>query len=358
MRRLLTLVLIVAACAPPVTLLAPAPPVTMPSAVPTEPPTATAEPPPPAVRPPHIEAPAITLARNTFPIYPPSTARIASPPGQFTEANAKLGVIQYLAGLDRYRDTGVLEHVQIKGPFRDAVLASVEATKRAGVQRKFELTAYRIDRVYAKPWGTQALVDVTATITDAVVSGDAAPEVETGVLRLAGDRNLTVFDGWTGTRWFNGMTPVTREQLFTELQQPFGWYLQGETWIPGLPIQTYHAPGGESPFSKARNALLQGFDRQAVAARTLVDVTATVERFDTLTEIGDGIAAVRLSGTVVRKDSAGVETREQFTRTVRAFRKAFANGHGSFTVVDELGPGGVWLSGGDIALKDLDQSFG
>jgi len=234
MRRLLTLVLIVAACAPPVTLPAPAPPVTMPSAVPTEPPTATAEPPPPAVRPPHIEAPAVTLARNTFPIYPPSTALIASPPGQFTDANAKLGVIQYLAGLDRYRDTGVLEHVQIKGPFRDAVVASVEATKRAGVQRKFEL----------------------------------------------------------------------------------------------------------------------------VAARTLVDVTATVERFDTLTEIGDGIAAVRLSGTVVRKDSAGVETREQFTRTVRAFRKAFANGHGSFTVIDELGPGGVWLSGGDIALKDLDQSFG
>jgi len=363
MRRLLTLALVLAACGtPPAAVATPAQITTIaPSIAPTAAPVETpgaAQPPP---RPPFIEAPSVTVDESDFPIVQAASALVLSAAVELTEHSARLGVTMYLESLDRYRNTGRLDQVPIAGPFRDAVLTSLNATKRDGVQRKFGLDSMRVDRVYVKPWGTQALVDVTVTITDRVVAGSAAAEVETGRLRLAGDRGLMVFDGWDGAagRWFNGTTRVTRERLFAELkQQPFGWYLKVETWRPGIPIETYYSPGGETAFSRSRNAFVQAFDRSAMASRTLVDVTARVERFETLTEIGDGIATVRFGGIVVTQDAAGLETRAPFAKTVRAFRKAFANGNGSFTVVDELGPDGAWLSGGDLALKDLDQSFG
>ena len=358
MRRSLTLVLVLAACGTPPAGLPAAPSEPVLTPIPRAEIIESSQGAPQPTRPPHIEAPAVTITGTDFPISPPSASLAVVPPGEFTVANAKLGLNQYLEGLDRYRDTGRVEHVQITGAFRDAVVASLDATKRPGVQRKFALTSYSVERVYAKPWGTQALVDVVATITDTVVSGNAAPEVETGRLRLAGDRGLTVVDGWNGMRWFNGISPVDRGKLVVELQQPFGWYLQVETWVPGSQLQPFYAPGGETPFTKARNALIQKFDRDAIASRTLTDVTATVGRFETLTEIGDGIATITLVGTVVTRSATGVETRTPFAKVVQAFRKAFATGHGHFWVVDERGPDGSWLSGGDIALKDVDRSFG
>lgn len=364
MRRLLTLVLVLAACG--------APPAALPTAAPSEPvltPIPRAEiiepsqglPPqaaPPPARAPHVEPPVVAVRRTEFPITGPSGALVQGSLGELTEPSVRWGLTSYLGGLDTYRTTGQLGAVQLTGAFRDAVLTSIDATKRPGVTRKFELTSFRIERVWVKPWGTQALVDVMATITDTVVAGSAAPEVETGLLRLSGDRNLIVIDAWTGSRWFNGFPSLSRVKLLTELDHTFGWYVQAETWMPGTQAQQFFAPGGETPFSSARNVLLQKFDRQAIASRLLADVTATVQHFETLTDVGDGIATVRLEGTVASKDGAGVETRAPFTKSVRAFRKSFANGSGHFTVIDELGQDGRWLSGGDIALKDIDRSFG
>lgn len=314
--------------------------------------------PSPSPRAPRLETPAVTVVRNEFPVTSPSGTLVPGRAGELTDANVRMGLTHYLAGLDNYRLTGNAVTVYLTGAFRDAVISSLDATKRPDVGRKFELTSYRIERVWVKPWGTQALVDVMATITDTVVAGNASPEVETGLLRLAGDRHLQVIDGWTGSGWFNGYPALSRSQLLTELDHTFGWYLGQETWLPGTPVQTFYGPGGETPYSRARNAMLQGLDRQAIAARTLEGVTATVERFETLTDIGDGIATVRLQGTVLTKDAAGIETRTPFTRVIRAFRKSFATGPGDFSVVDELGSDGRWLAGGDIALKTIDQSFG
>lgn len=307
-------------------------------------------------------APAVTVRQQSFPISAQQAALAPATPGEHAEHSAKFSVGDYLQRLDQYRSTGAAidESMFRPGRFREAVLRGIAASAREGVRRKFELVSLRIDRVYEKPWGTQALMEVTVTIADRVMSGSAADELETGRLRLGGDRRMTVIDAWDAAagRWFDGLAPVMAERILAEAQHPFGWYLVPEMWRPGTPMQTFHGPGGETPYSRARSALIASFDRQRTTSRNIADVTATIERFDRLTELGDGIATVRLAGTLITIDQHGTEKRSSFTRLVRALRQTWGTGQGWLTVIDEQGPDGAWLSGGDLALKDIDRTFG
>lgn len=330
------------------------------TASPTEPPQTPAPPPPP--RNAQVEAPAVTVRQQAFPISAQQASIVLATPSEHAANSATFSVNEYLQRLDHHRSTGAAidESLFRPGRFRDAVLRGIAGSAREGVQRKFELVSLRVDRVYEKPWGTQALMEVTVTIADRVVSGSGADELETGRLRLGGDRRMTVIDAWDAAtgRWFDGLAPAAAERIFTEAQHAFGWYLVPEMWLPDTPVQTFHGPGGETPYSRARNALIAALDRQRITSRTLANVTATIERFDRLTEMGDGIATVRLAGTVITKSASGAEERAPFTRLVRAFRQTWGTGNGWLTVIDEQGPGGAWLSGGDLALKDIDRTFG
>ena len=75
----------------------------------------------------------------------------------------------------------------------------------------------------------------------------------------------------------------------------------------------------------------------------------TIERYETFSEIPDGLATARINGTIATKDPAGRVTRAPFARTVRVFF-----GNWIPQVVDEQATGGVWMSGGDLALAARD----
>src|SRR5207237_5984259 len=86
-----------------------------------------------------------------------------------------------------------------------AVVAGMSASGTSGVKRKFAIGSFKIDRLLGKPWGTRAVVEVTATILDKAVDGSVPDQSETGKLRMIGDKP-TVVDGWDSAngRWFNG----------------------------------------------------------------------------------------------------------------------------------------------------------
>lgn len=263
---------------------------------------------------------------------------------------ARLGVQQYLEALDRYRDSG-FDASQLgleKGPFRDAVVAGLRSSATPGVRRKLEIERLEVLRRYTKPWGTQALVDVSVTIVDRDVAGVAAAQRESGVLRLTGDDRLYVRDAWDGTRWLNG-NPLTADAIRQAVVDPLGFYLRLESWVPGSAAEQWRTGDEATPFTTWRAQRLAAIDRTQVVSRTFDGVTARIERYDTFAEISSGLATVRLAGTLVTADAAGRVTRTPFERRVRVF----LFGNWMPEVVDEE-VAGEWISGGQLALEKVD----
>jgi len=124
-------------------------------------------------------------------------------------------------------------------------------------------------------------------------------------------------------------------------------HLLFESWVPGSAPVTF---GDEStPFWRARHAYIAALDRTGTPWRTFEDVKATIERYETFSDIRDGLAIVRVSGTIVTKDASGKSSRTALDRTLRVFF-----GNWIPEVVDEQITPGVWLSGGDLALALRD----
>ncbi|HJW47815.1 MAG TPA: hypothetical protein VJ726_00200 [Candidatus Limnocylindria bacterium] len=351
MRVLIAVVLLLSACAPvaqPAASDAPASPVAEPSAgqtlAPTPSPTPTAQPGP------ALKDPVVTIASAPFPIAPTFTlTRSAVAPTD--EGSARWGIERYLEGLDRYREHG--DYLPARGAFGQAVAAALVESRTPGVKRKFVLESLRIESIYKKPWGTQALADVRVTIVDRAVDGSAPDQRETGLLRLAGDK-LQVVDSWDAVagRWFNGRVPDDAAGLRESVAQAIGLYLRKESWVVGGPVETYADGFGMTPFKTARNAYVAAFDRARTTSRTFEDVTGAIERHDTFAELPGGITTARLSATVVTTDAAGRTLRESVTRRVKVFF-----GNWMPEVVDEEVTPGVWRSGGDLALVEIDVNL-
>jgi hypothetical protein len=312
------------------------------AATPTASPTPFA---PPAAR---LEDPLVTMTSDPFPVLATfALVKSAVSPGD-TEL-ASRGVQYYLEGLDRYRDNG--DFLPVTGAFGTAVAKALVESRTPGVKRTFVLESLRIETLYRKPWGTLAMADVRVTIVDHAVDGSAPDQREAGLLRLSGDRRLNVIDSWdTSTgRWFNGHVPENPAGLRAAVVQPIGWHLRTESWVAGLPAETYWDGAGATPFQKARAAYLATLDRAAIRTRTFDTVTATIERFDTFAEMAGGMATVRVAATLVTTDSSGRTQRQGIARRVKVFF-----GNWSPEVVDEEVTPGVWRSGGDLALIDID----
>jgi hypothetical protein len=297
---------------------------------------------------PRLDDPHVTVTTDDFPVLTTfALTKAAIAPGD-TEL-ASRGVQYYLEGLDRYRDNG--DFLPVGGAFGKAVAEALVASRTPGVKRKFVLESLRIESVYRKPWGTLALTDVRVTIADHAIDGSVPDQRETGLLRLGGDdRRLNVTDSWneaTG-RWFNGHVAEDPSGLREAITQPIGWHLQTESWVAGMPPETFWDGAGATPFQKARHAYLATFNRAATLSRTFADVTATIERFDTFAEMTSGMATVRVSATLVTT-GPGRPQRESVTRRVKVFF-----GNWAPEVVDEEVSPGVWRSGGDLALFEID----
>lgn len=290
----------------------------------------------------------MTLASAPFPIEPSfALTRAAVAAGD--EEAARWGVEWYLQGLDRYRESG--DYLPVSGAFGKAVAAALIESRTPGVKRSFVLQSLRIEALYRKPWGTQALADVRVTIADRAVDRSPPDQLETGLLRLTGDRRLQVVDSWDDSsgRWFNGRVLDDPAGLREAVAPALGHYLRTESWVIGLPAETYFNGVDSTPFQKARGAYLATFDRTATTSRTFAEVSGVIERFDTFAEMAGGLVTVRLAATIATTDAAGRTQRQPVTRHVKVFF-----GNWIPEVVDEELTPGAWRSGGDLALLEID----
>ena len=300
----------------------------------------------------HLEGPNIAVATTAFPVVA-SFALHAAPIDANAEGAVRLGLEWYLDSLDRFRESGATDRSQLSlgGKFGDAVFAGMKGSGTPGVKRKFAIGSFKIDRLLVKPWGTRAVVEVTATILDKTVDGSAPDQSETGRLRMIGDKP-TVVDGWDGAngRWFNGPQTTSQSDARGNVAFWLADLLRNESWIPGSWRETSFGPGGETPYARAKNQYMNTLDR-TLSSRTFEDVTATVERYETFSEIVDGLATVRLVGTVVTSDANGRNQRQPFERRV-----VILHGQNHPEVVDEEITPGMWLSGGELALDVRDHN--
>jgi hypothetical protein len=278
----------------------------------------------------------VTLALRSAPVNDEAT--------QFVRG----GIERYLEMLDHFRATGATNRqaLSVYGRFGDAVFNGIKASQ--DVERKFVIGSLRVDRYLVKPWGTRAMAEATVTILDRATNGSLPDQTETGRLRLVGDK-LFVSDAWDYTtgKWFNGPALMTAAEVRDSVISTTANHLAIESWVPGSATVSF---GDDStPYWRAWHAYLASLDRAATPSRTFEDVNATIERYETFSEIRDGLATVRLSGTIVTKDAAGVAHRAPFGRTLRILF-----GNWIPEVVDEQVTPGVWLSGGDLALAARD----
>jgi hypothetical protein len=359
---LLVLALVIAACAVPSPEAANAPTAipspevaATPSPAPSASPEPTASPLPDASsgQVAHLEGPNIAVATTAFPVVV-SFALHAAPIDADAEGRVRLGLEWYLDSLERFRESGATDRSQLSlgGRFGDAVFAGMRESATPGLKRKFAIGSFKIDRLLVKPWGTRAVVEVTATILDKAVDGSAPDQSETGKLRMIGDKP-TVVDGWDSAngRWFNGPQVTSQSDARGNVAFWLADLLRSESWIPGSAFETFVGSSGETPYARARIQYVRTLDR-TLRSRTFEDVTATVERYETFTEIHDGLATVRLAGTVVTSDANGRNQRQPFERRV-----VILHGQNHPEVVDEEITPGAWLSGGDLALSVRDHNF-
>ena len=347
-------VLLVTACAP---VTAPAPPSASPSASASATASAQAEastappssaPPARAVKDPVGEI-KVDVTAAPFGIVTDLMLRPAAIDGTVTQA-ASTAVALYLMNIDAYRD-GSSPALPITGPFLEAVSAALRESATPGVKRQFELVSLKVDRHFVKPWGTHAYVDVTVTIADRAVGGTAPDQFETGKLRLSGDR-FRVTDGWDEAhdRWFNGFPPLSLSSVRDQVGPAIAMYLRMESWTVAEPPLDWRTGSDALPFQRARAAKLDAIDRSRITSRLFDRVTATVERFDTIEGLWSGLATVRVAGTLITAGADGVTQRAAFERQM----KVFMFGGWLPEVVDEEATPGVWLSGGDLALDQVD----
>jgi hypothetical protein len=259
-------------------------------------------------------------------------------------------VTQYLHAIDMYRD-GSSPALPISGPFLDAVSVALKESATPGVKRQFQLASLSVDRHLLKPWGTHAYIDVTVTIVDRAVDGSAPDQWETGKLRLMGDR-FRVTDGWDAEhdRWFNGFAPLQLAFVRDQIPPAVAMYVRMESWTPTSAPLDWRTGADALPFLRARAEKLNAIDRTVVASRFFEGTTATIERFDTIEGLWTGLATVRVNGTLVTVGADGQSRRVAFERRM----KVFLFGSWMPEVVDEEISPGVWLSGGDLALAQVD----
>ena len=293
-------------------------------------------------------APKVSVAPGGFAIMTTLRTKLAVVDEEVVNA-AKWGVERYLSSIDSYRN-GQSPVLPITGPFLAAVSAALKESAEPGVKRQFKLESLTVDRHVQKPWGTHAYIEVTVTLVDRAVDGNAPDQRETGKLRLTGDK-LFVTDGWDydNARWFNGFSSLPLDQVRVGVAQAVSQYLWFETWLPNTTPPAV-SNWTVTPFQTKRADRVKAIDRGQVTSQKFENVSATVEQFETIDGIWSGVATVHLSGTVVTTNATGATARTPFERRVRVFLL----GNWIPEVVDEQLPFRDWASGGDLALGQVD----
>ena len=293
-------------------------------------------------------APTVSVGQAVFPIMTTLRLKLATI-DDVVRGDARWGVERYLQSIDSYRN-GQSPALPITGPFLAAVSAALKESATPGVQRKFEIESLNVDHHVQKPWGTHAYVEVTVSLVDRAVNGNAPDQRETGKLRLTGDK-MFVTDGWDfdNDRWFNGFGPLPLEQVRSGVAEALQSYFWMESWTANTtpPALSWNA---SSAFQQERATRVKAAHVAGAVSQLFEGVSATIEGFETIDGIWSGIATVRVNGTRVTTNASGQTTRAPFERQVRAF----ILGNWSPEVVDEQTSTGTWASGGELALDQVD----
>lgn len=386
-------VFVVGACTGPVTVpgetRSPAPTIaataaqtsTAVPATPVEPtPSRTSEPVP--TPPPQASAPPVRIVSQSFTLAPATT--LIEVVGRYrtdTETSLRSWVPAYLQALDKYRsdpneqNRAVFDSMHAPGPYTEFIRQSLAPWYGppgvAAPKRTFDIGQLTIQHMYAKPWGRVAYIDATLTYTDRITAADggtsAVQHVQQGRYVNQGQGFYKVIDGYDAvvSRWVDGEQPRW-SALALEAEAPLaiGYFLQRESYVAGEPYAHGTPPGQRfliSPFDKARNdallALDASYSRGEFTSRRFVDVSVRVSRFEPATFLGDGVVTVVFSGQLVTAVGA-TERSTPVTRTLRFYRITRDGLNAFWLVVDEQGPSGDWLSGGDLALAEIDQDRG
>src|SRR5436309_3450474 len=323
--RVLAIVMLMSACSPVTSApsASPASSTQMATFLPNETPVALASPSPtvetptPYVPPPPDDprlSPTVSLNQGIFPIMTTLRTKLAVIDEGVVNA-ARWGVERYLSSIDSYRN-GQSPVLPITGPFLGAVSTALKDSATPGVKRQFEVEALTVDHHVQKPWGTHAYVDVTVSLVDRAVDGNAPDQRETGKLRLSGDK-LFVTDGWDyeHERWFNGFGPLPLDQVRIGVADAVSQYLSSESWLPNTSPSFWVVEG--SPYHRARATRMLAIDRRQVTAQLFDNVSATIERFETIDGLWSGVATVRVDGNAVTTYGSGNTVLTTIDRHVR-----------------------------------------
>ena len=364
---------IVASAAPTLTPVPPA------SAIAT--PSRTSEPGP--TPPPQASAPPVRVVSQSFSIAPATT--LIEVVGRYrtdTESALRAWMPTYLQTLDRYRsdpseaNRSFFDSVHAPGPYTELIRQSLAPwygpPGGATQKRVFELGQLAIQHMYAKPWGRVAYIDATLTFVDRITAADGktstVQRVQQGRYVNQGQGQYKVIDGYDPmvSRWVDGDQPRW-SALALEAEAPLavGYFLQRESYVPGEPY-AHGAPAGQrfliTAFDNVRNDSLLKLDASYRAGefttRRFDDVAVRVSRFEPATFLGDGVVTVVVSGQLVTTAPGAAERATSVTRTLRFYRITRDGLNAFWQVVDEQGSSGAWLSGGDLALAEIDQDRG
>ena len=229
-------------------------------------------------------------------------------------------------------------------------------------QRTFEAGGLVIDRILGKPWGRLAMVEARMTLIAHI------PRVkdQVRVLRVRlipqPQGSWYVLDAYdeAARRWRAGDAPLySIAAIEKDLPSYVGGYLWNESYVQGGQKQ-YPINYTETRFWSARRAAIEELNAR-FAAGALVDrhfenLTLQILRFDDTTFLGDGVATVRLAGTLVEVDGKGTKTSQRFTQLLKFYRQSSA--FAVYYPVDAQEDDGSWDSGGDLALGLVDRRYG
>jgi len=356
-----------------------------PTAAPTIAPTATTlvrTPEPIPTGAPQSSPPPVTTVSQTFGLGTAvALIEVVGPYRTSAETDLRSWVPMYLDALDKYRsdpmgaNRGLLDLVYAPGPYaefvRQSLQASVGPQPTPGTQRRFELGQLTIQHMYAKPWGRVAYIDAALTYLDRVTEAGG----KTSTLQHAqqarfvnqGHGMYKVIDGYDPMigRWVDGEQPRWSSlALEAEAAFPVGWYLQRESYVPAEQYPHAGAPGSYwliTAYDRARNDLLNQLDasyaKKEFTTRRFDDVSVRISRFEPATFLGDGVVTVVVNARLVTT-AGGPERSTPVTRTLRFYRITRDGLNTNWQAVDEQGANGVWLSGGNLELAEIDQDRG
>jgi len=177
-----------------------------------------------------------------------------------------------------------------------------------------------------------------------------------------------VIDGYDPTlgRWVDGEQPRwSALALEAEAPTQMGWFFQRESYVPGEQYPHAAPPGGRflvTAFDDAWNTSLDKLDasyaKKEFTTRRFEDLTVRISRFEPATFLGDGIVTAVVNARLVTAAASGPERSTSVTRTLRLYRITRDGLNANWQVVDEQGPNGAWLSGGNLELAEIDQDRG